>query len=150
MLRLSNIHKTFEKGSVSEKMALQGLSLEVPDGDFVTIIGSNGAGKSTLFNLIAGKFYPDHGNVTLDSVDITFTPDYKRSRSIGYLFQDPHGGTAPHMTILENLTLASSEGKKSKEYYKERLSSLELGLENRLSERVGSLSGGERQALTLL
>lgn len=161
MLRLENIRKTFHSGTINEKKALSGLNLHIKKGDFVTIIGSNGAGKSTLFNAISGGFYVDEGSVVLGGRDITFLPEYKRSRSIGRLFQDPLKGTAPHMTIEENLALAylradkkkapfSCIGKKDKELFREKLSLLEMGLENRMSQPVGLLSGGQRQALTLL
>ncbi|MBQ7920239.1 MAG: ATP-binding cassette domain-containing protein [Lachnospiraceae bacterium] len=161
MLRLENISKTFNPGTVNEKKALSGLNLHVKKGDFVTIIGSNGAGKSTLFNAISGGFYVDEGSVILGGRDITFVPEYKRSQSIGRLFQDPLKGTAPHMTIEENLALAylradkkkaplSRISKKDKEMFREKLSLLEMGLEDRMTQPVGLLSGGQRQALTLL
>ena len=161
MLRLENISKTFNPGTVNEKKALSGLNLHVKKGDFVTIIGSNGAGKSTLFNAISGGFYVDEGSVMLGGRDITFLPEYKRSQSVGRLFQDPLKGTAPHMTIEENLALAylradkkkapfSRISKKDKELFREKLSLLEMGLENRMTQPVGLLSGGQRQALTLL
>ena len=161
MLRLENISKTFNPGTVNEKKALSGLNLHVKKGDFVTIIGSNGAGKSTLFNAISGGFYVDEGSVVLGGRDITFVPEYKRSQSIGRLFQDPLKGTAPHMTIEENLALAylradkkkaplSRISKKDKELFREKLSLLEMGLEDRMTQPVGLLSGGQRQALTLL
>ena len=161
MLRLENISKTFHPGTVNEKRALSDLNLHVKKGDFVTIIGSNGAGKSTLFNAISGGFYVDEGSVILGGRDITFVPEYKRSQSIGRLFQDPLKGTAPHMTIEENLALAylradkkkaplSRISKKDKELFREKLSLLEMGLEERMTQPVGLLSGGQRQALTLL
>ena len=161
MLKLENIKKTFNPGTVNEKCALQGLSLHLKPGDFATIIGSNGAGKSTMMNAIAGVFYMDEGSITLDGQDITFIPEYKRSRVIGRLFQDPLRGTAPHMTIEENLALAylrASKGtapfsrisKKDKEFFREQLSLLHMGLEDRMKNPVGLLSGGQRQALTLL
>ena len=161
MLNIDNIYKTFNTGTVNEKKALSGLSLHLNRGEFVTIVGSNGAGKSTLFNAIAGSFYVDEGSISLDGRDITFMPEYKRSRVIGRLFQDPLRGTAPHMTIEENLALAylrSSKGKapftriskKDKELFKEKLSLLKMGLEDRARQPVGLLSGGQRQALTLL
>ena len=161
MLRLENIKKTFNPGTVNEKCALQGLSLHLKPGDFATIIGSNGAGKSTMMNAIAGVFYVDEGSVILDGKDITFTPEYKRSRVIGRLFQDPLKGTAPHMTIEENLALAylrtsrgnapfSRVSKKDKDFFREQLSQLHMGLEDRMKNPVGLLSGGQRQALTLL
>ncbi len=161
MLRLENIKKTFNPGTVNEKCAVNGLSLHLEPGDFATIVGSNGAGKSTLLNAVAGRFYVDEGSILLDGRDITFMPEHRRSRVIGRLFQDPLKGTAPHMTIEENLALAylrSSEGKapfsrisrKDKEFFREQLSLLEMGLEDRMKQPVGLLSGGQRQALTLL
>ena len=161
MLNVESIHKTFNTGTVNEKKALSGLSLHLDRGDFVTIVGSNGAGKSTLFNAIAGSFYVDEGSISLDGRDITFMQEYKRSRIIGRLFQDPLRGTAPHMTIEENLALAylrSSRGKapftrmskKDRELFREKLSLLKMGLEDRMRQPVGLLSGGQRQALTLL
>ncbi len=162
MLRLVDIKKTFNEGTVNEKVALDKVSLEVKDGDFATIIGSNGAGKSTLFNAIAGSFYVDEGSVELDGKDITYMPEYKRSLEIGRLFQDPMRGTAPHMTIEENLALAYmrvSRGEYSlfsringaqRKTFREKLSLLNMGLEDRMKQPVGLLSGGQRQALTLL
>ena len=161
MLRLENISKTFNPGTVNEKTALDRLSLHLRPGDFASIIGSNGAGKSTLLGAIAGSFIVDSGSIVLDGKDITFTPDHRRSRSIGRLFQDPLRGTAPSMTIEENLALAylrSSEGtapfsrirKKDKELFAQRLKLLGMGLEDRMRQPVGLLSGGQRQALTLL
>ena len=161
MLNLENIHLTFNPGTVNEKKALEGLNLELERGDFVTILGSNGAGKSTLFNTIAGTYRPDTGKVFLDGKDITSLPDYKRSKDIGRLFQDPLKGTAPNMTIEENLALAylranhatspfSMISKKDRAEFREKLSMLGLGLEDRMNQPVGLLSGGQRQALTLL
>ena len=161
MLKLENIHLTFNPGTVNEKKALEGLNLELEKGDFVTILGSNGAGKSTLFNTIAGTYRPDTGKVFLDGKDITTLPDYKRSKDIGRLFQDPLKGTAPNMTIEENLALAylranhatspfSMISKKDRAEFREKLSMLGLGLEDRMNQPVGLLSGGQRQALTLL
>ena len=161
MLRLENIKKTFNPGTVNEKCAVNGLSLHLEPGDFATIVGSNGAGKSTLLNAVAGSFYVDEGSIVLDGKDITFMPEHRRSRVIGRLFQDPLKGTAPHMTIEENLALAylrTSEGKapfsriskKDKEFFREQLSLLGMGLEDRMKQPVGLLSGGQRQALTLL
>ena len=160
MLVIQNIAKTFNPGTVNEKQALSGLSLQLAAGDFVTIVGSNGAGKSTLFNAIAGDFYVDEGSIALDGQDITYLPAHKRSRQIGRLFQDPMRGTAPHMTIEENLALAARRGqgrslrpgitRAEREQYKELLKILDLGLEDRLTSKVGLLSGGQRQALTLL
>ena len=161
MLKLENIHLTFNPGTVNEKKALEGLNLQLDKGDFVTILGSNGAGKSTLFNTIAGTYRPDTGKVFLDGKDITSQPDYKRSKDIGRLFQDPLKGTAPNMTIEENLALAylranhatspfSMISKKDRAGFREKLSMLGLGLEDRMNQPVGLLSGGQRQALTLL
>ena len=162
MLEVSHISKTFNAGTVNEKRALSDLSLRLADGEFATIVGSNGAGKSTLFNAIAGVFYVDSGTITLDGRDITFLPSYKRSRRIGHLFQDPLKGTAPNMTIEENLALAylragtapnaifSRISRKDKEVFREKLALLDMGLEDRMKQPVGLLSGGQRQALTLL
>ena len=161
MLTLQNITKTFAKGTVNEKTALAGIDLHLNKGDFVTVLGSNGAGKSTLFGAIAGTFRPDTGSVILDGQDITLQPDFKRSKYIGRLFQDPLKGTAPNMTIEENLALAymrasshtspfSTISRKDRADFRERLSQLELGLEDRMDQSVGLLSGGQRQALTLL
>ncbi len=157
MLKLSHLSKAFNPGTVSEKKALTDLSLHLAPGDFVTIIGSNGAGKSTLFNAIAGDFMTDQGSIVLDGRDITFLPSYKRSKSIGRLFQDPMRGSAPHMTIEENLSMASGRGgwlshitRADRAAFRERLALLDMGLEDRLRQPVGLLSGGQRQALTLL
>ena len=161
MLTLSNITKTFAKGTVNEKTALAGIDLHLEKGDFVTVLGSNGAGKSTLFGAVAGTFRPDTGTVILDGQDITDQPDFKRSKYIGRLFQDPLKGTAPNMTIEENLALAymrasshtspfSRISKKDRADFREKLSQLDLGLEDRMDQNVGLLSGGQRQALTLL
>lgn len=162
MLKIEHIFKTFNAGTVNEKRAISNLSLTLEDGDFATIVGSNGAGKSTLFNAIAGSFYTDSGYIELDGEDITFVPEHVRSRYIGRLFQDPLMGTAPHMTIEENLSVAylrasghkkglfSYVTKKDREAFREQLSLLDMGLEDRMSQPVGLLSGGQRQALTLL
>ena len=161
MLKLENISLTFNAGTVNEKKALTNLSLHLEKGDFVTILGSNGAGKSTLFNTIAGTYTPDSGKVYLDGKDITALPDYKRSKEIGRLFQDPLKGTAPNMTIEENLALAylranhtkspfSMVSKADRADFREKLAMLNLGLEERMNQPVGLLSGGQRQALTLL
>ena len=161
MLELTNIKKTFHPGTVNEKKALNGVTLSVDKGEFVTILGSNGAGKSTLFNAICGSFLIDSGKISLDGKDITRLPDYKRAFDIGRLFQDPMKGTAPHMTIEENLALAYLRVSKKKsvfsrvsnadrEMFRERLSLLNMGLEDRMKQPVGLLSGGQRQALTLL
>ena len=162
MLQIEHLSKTFNPGTVNEKKALTDLNLVLDDGDFATIVGSNGAGKSTLFNAIAGSFYADEGFIELDGEDITFVKEHVRSHYIGRLFQDPLMGTAPHMTIEENLSVAylrasgrtrgifSRTGKKEKELFREQLALLNMGLENRMSNPVGLLSGGQRQALTLL
>ena len=157
MLKINNISKTFNPGTVNEKAALSGLSLDVRDGDFITIIGANGAGKSTLFNAVAGSFFTDSGSIELDGKDITFMPEHKRARSIGRLFQDPMRGSAPGMSIEENLAMAAKRGgwfshitKVDRAMFRERLALLDMGLEDRLTQPVGLLSGGQRQALTLL
>ena len=160
MLDIQNISKTFNPGTVNEKQALSGLSLHLEAGEFVTIIGSNGAGKSTLLNAVAGVFYVDQGRITLGGKDITFQPEHRRSQVIGRLFQDPLKGTAPSMTIGENLALAylrSAKGnpfsrisQKEKTLFREKLALLGMGLEDRMDQPVGLLSGGQRQALTLL
>lgn len=161
MLKAVQLKKTFNEGTVNEKLALQELSLTLPDGDFAAIVGSNGAGKSTFFNAIAGSFYVDEGSLYLDDMDITFMPEHKRSRMIGRLFQDPLLGTAPHMTIEENLTIAylrasghtgafSRSAEKERRFFREQLRELDMGLEDRMEQPVGLLSGGQRQALTLL
>ena len=162
MLELQDLHKTFNPGTVNEKVALNGVSLKMEAGDFATIVGSNGAGKSTLFNAITGGFIADEGSIELGGQDITFAPEFERSRVIGHLFQDPLKGTAPNMTIEENLALAylragtaphaifSRISRKDKELFRERLALLGMGLEDRMKQPVGLLSGGQRQALTLL
>ena len=161
MLTLKNVSKTFGLGTVNEKQALKNVDLHLEKGDFVTILGSNGAGKSTLFGAIAGAFPIDEGSILLDGQDITAQPDYKRSKYIGRLFQDPLKGTAPSMTIQENLALAylrASERRSpfsmitaaDRRDFREKLAQLELGLEDRMDHPVGLLSGGQRQALTLL
>lgn len=157
MLKISHISKTFNQGTVNEKKAIEDLSLELKQGDFATIIGSNGAGKSTLFNAICGDFLTDTGSIELDNKDITFMPQHARARSIGRLYQDPMRGTAPGMTIEENLALAAGKGgwlshttRQEKERFREELKKLDIGLEERMSHPVGLLSGGQRQALTLL
>lgn len=157
MLKLTNISKTFYPGTVNEKTALSGLSLHLKSGDFATIIGSNGAGKSTMFNAICGDFLTDSGTIELDGKDITFQPSHARARNIGRLFQDPMRGSAPGMSIEENLALAAGHGgwfsrisRADKERFREQLSLLNMGLEDRMKQPVGLLSGGQRQALTLL
>ena len=157
MLELIHVSKTFNKGTVNEKAALTDVSLEVNDGDFISIIGANGAGKSTLFNAICGNFISDSGRIILDGTDITLMPEYKIAKNVGRLFQDPMKGSAPGMTIEENLTLASSRRfglsfvtAKEKKEFRDRLSQLGMGLEDRMKQPVGLLSGGQRQALTLM
>ena len=160
MLKLENIRKTFHAGTVNQKIALDGLSLTLNDGDFVTIIGGNGAGKSTLLNTIAGTFPVDSGSITIDGEDITDLPEQKRARFLGRVFQDPMMGTAADMWIEENMALAAHRGERrglrwaispaERENLRRLLSELDLGLEDRLSSKVGLLSGGQRQALTLL
>ncbi|MBM7604170.1 putative ABC transport system ATP-binding protein [Metabacillus crassostreae] len=160
MLQLDQIYKVFNEGSVDEKIALNSLNLSLNEGDFVTVIGSNGAGKSTLLNVIAGRITPDDGDVLIKEKSMIDVQEYKRSRYIGRVFQDPMAGTSPTLTIEENLAIAYSRvhkrtlkpGVTSKRrlFFKEQLEMLGLGLENRLSAKVGLLSGGERQALSLL
>ena len=157
MLKLTHISKTFNPGTVNEKKALCDISLDVADGDFISIIGSNGAGKSTVFNAIAGSFYTDSGSIFLDGEDITLQPEHVRAKKIGRLFQDPMRGSAPGMTIEENLALAAGKGgwfshisRTTREEFRERLSLLGMGLEDRMQHPVGLLSGGQRQALTLM
>ena len=160
MLEIKNIFKTFNPGTINEKRALNGVSLTLNDGDLVTIIGGNGAGKSTLMNAIAGVFGVDAGSILIDGVDVTNLPEYKRAKYIGRVFQDPMMGTAATMQIEENLALAARRGAKrtlrsgitkaEREKYREQLKILDLGLENRMTAKVGLLSGGQRQALTLL
>ena len=160
MLKIENVCKTFNAGTVNEKVALNGLNLELREGDFVTVIGGNGAGKSTMLNAITGVFGVDAGKILIDGVDVTGLPEYKRAKYIGRVFQDPMMGTAATMQIEENLALAARRGKKrtlrtgitraEREDYRERLKILDLGLEDRMTAKVGLLSGGQRQALTLL
>ena len=157
MLDIQRISKTFNPGTVNEKKAITDLSLHLNKGEFVTVIGSNGAGKSTLFNAIAGSFYVDEGAITVGGHDMTFLPEYKRAKRIGRLFQDPLKGTAPNMTIEENLALAAGSGgwfsaltQKDRSRFRDRLALLGMGLEDRMRQPVGLLSGGQRQALTLL
>ena len=160
MLKITNVHKTFNPGTVNEKKALNGVDLVLNEGDFVTVIGGNGAGKSTLLNMIAGVYPVDCGTILIDDTDVTKLPEHKRAKYIGRVFQDPMNGTAADMQILENLALAARRGKsrglrpgvthKEKEQYIELLKSLDLGLETRLTSKVGLLSGGQRQAVTLL
>ena len=160
MLELKDIWKIFNAGTVNEKQALRGVSLTLNDGDFCTVIGGNGAGKSTMLNAVAGTWSVDGGSISIGGVDVTHLPDYKRAPYIGRVFQDPMLGTAPTMQILENLALAARRGqrrglrwgvtKAEKDRYQEMLKNLDLGLEDRLTSKVGLLSGGQRQALTLL
>ena len=160
MLEVKEIWKVFNAGTVNEKQALRGVSLTLKDGDFCTVIGGNGAGKSTLLNAVAGTWAVDGGSISIGGVDVTHLPDHKRAPYIGRVFQDPMLGTAPTMQILENLALAARRGqrrglrwgvtKAEKEQYQEMLKNLDLGLEDRLTSKVGLLSGGQRQALTLL
>jgi len=160
MLKLETVWKTFNPGTVNEKTALHGLNLHMQEGDFVTVIGGNGAGKSTMLNAIAGVFPVDSGKITIGGVDVTALPEYKRAKYIGRVFQDPMMGTAATMQIEENLALAARRGKPrtlrpgitkaDREFYQEQLKILGLGLENRMTAKVGLLSGGQRQALTLL
>ena len=160
MLELKNICKTFNPGTINAKTALNGLSLTLADGDFVTVIGGNGAGKSTMLNAIAGVFPVDSGSILIDGQDVTKLPEHKRAALLGRVFQDPMMGTAPTMMIEENLALAARRGQRrglkwgitplERADYKELLRTLDLGLEDRLTSKVGLLSGGQRQALTLL
>ena len=160
MLEIKDIWKVFNAGTVNEKQALRGVSLTLNDGDFCTVIGGNGAGKSTMLNAVAGTWAVDGGSISIGGVDVTHLPDYKQAPYIGRVFQDPMLGTAPTMQILENLALAARRGqrrglrwgvtKAEKDQYQEMLKNLDLGLEDRLTSKVGLLSGGQRQALTLL
>jgi len=160
MLEIKGVYKTFNPGTVNEKHALNGIDLTLNEGDFVTVIGGNGAGKSTMLNMIAGVYPVDCGTITIDGQDVTKLPEFKRAKFLGRVFQDPMTGTAADMQIIENLALASRRGKfrtlapgvtkKEKAGYIELLSSLDLGLESRLTSKVGLLSGGQRQAITLL
>ena len=160
MLQVKNIFKTFNAGTINEKVALKGVDLHLKPGDFVTVIGGNGAGKSTLLNSVAGVFPVDEGQILIDGVDVTHLPEYKRAKFIGRVFQDPMMGTAATMQIEENLALAARRGKfrglvpgitkAEREQYREELKILDPGLEDRMTAKVGLLSGGQRQALTLL
>ncbi len=160
MLEITNVEKTFNPGTINEKYALKGINFRLEEGDFVTVIGGNGAGKSTMLNMIAGVYPVDCGSIVIDGVDVTRLPEYKRAKYLGRVFQDPMTGTAADMQIEENLALAARRGKrrtlrpgitqKERKEYKELLKILDLGLENRLTAKVGLLSGGQRQALTLL
>ncbi|MCD8171324.1 MAG: ABC transporter ATP-binding protein [Clostridiales bacterium] len=160
MLELTNVRKTFNKGTINEKKALNGISLSLNDGDFVTVIGGNGAGKSTMLNMIAGVYPIDSGKIEIGGINISRQPEHKRARYIGRVFQDPMKGTAAGMEIQENMALAFRRGKrrglgwgiraKEKDYYRDMLTRLGLGLQTRMTSKVGLLSGGQRQALTLL
>lgn len=160
MLELKHVTKVFNRGTVNEKVALKDVSINVTDGDFITMIGGNGAGKSTMLNCVAGVFLPDEGQISIDGVDVSRLSEHKRAKYLGRVFQDPMMGTAADMTIEENLALASRRGQRrtlkwgvsaiERKGYKEQLARLELGLEDRMSSKVGLLSGGQRQALTLL
>ena len=160
MLEIRNVYKTFNPGTVNEKTALDGLSLRLEEGDFVTVIGGNGAGKSTMLNALAGTWPVDSGNILIDGIDVTRLPEHKRAKYLGRVFQDPMMGTAPNMQIAENLALAARRGdartlkvgitRAELAEYREKLKELELGLEDRITAKVGLLSGGQRQALTLL
>lgn len=160
MLNICNLHVVFNKGTVNEKHALKGVNLNIEQGDFVTVIGGNGAGKSTMLNSIAGAFAVDSGSIQLDGQELTKLPDYKRAKFISRVFQDPLIGTAGNMSIEENLALAARRGKRrtlkwytnpaEREKFKELLAEFDLGLENRMMQKVGTLSGGQRQAITLL
>ena len=160
MLDITNVEKTFNLGTINEKKALNGINLHLDEGDFVTVIGGNGAGKSTMLNMVAGVYPVDCGSIVIDGVDVTKLPEYKRAKYLGRVFQDPMTGTAADMQIEENLALAARRGQKrtlragitakERKEYKELLKILDLGLENRMTAKVGLLSGGQRQALTLL
>ena len=160
MLKIENVFKTFNAGTVNEKKALQGLNLHLKPGEFVTVIGGNGAGKSTMLNCVAGVYGVESGHILIDGVDVTHLPEFKRAKFIGRVFQDPMMGTAATMQIEENLALAARRGKprtlrsgitkEEREQYREQLKILDLGLEDRMTAKVGLLSGGQRQALTLL
>lgn len=160
MLELNNICKTFNAGTVNEKVVFEGLNFTLNDGDFVTVIGGNGAGKSTMLNIVAGVYAPDEGSVVIDGVDITKMPEHKRAKYIGRVFQDPRMGTATDMWVEENMAIADRRGKrrglrwsitnKDRERYKKIIAQLDLGLEDRLFTKMGLLSGGQRQAVTLL
>ncbi|MBR1868175.1 MAG: ATP-binding cassette domain-containing protein [Clostridia bacterium] len=160
MLKINNVVKIFNKNTINQKIALNGIDLELEEGDFVTVIGGNGAGKSTLLNVIAGVFSPDEGKIILDGKDITNVPEHKRSADVARVFQDPMKGTAAEMNVEENVAIAKMRGKKrglgwnvtkeDKKKFKELVSQLDLGLENYMSQKVSLLSGGQRQALTLL
>ncbi len=160
MLEIKNVYKTFNEGTINEKKVFEGLNLTLEDGDFVTVIGGNGAGKSTMLNLVAGAYPVDEGNIIIDGIDVTRLPEHKRAQYIGRVFQDPRMGTASDMWVEENMSIADSRGHrrgvrwairgKDREKYREQLKMLDLGLEDRLTTKMGLLSGGQRQAITLL
>ncbi|MDE6767796.1 MAG: ATP-binding cassette domain-containing protein, partial [Eubacterium sp.] len=160
MLEINNVSKTFAKGTVNEHTALKNINLSLKEGEFVTIVGSTGAGKSTLFNMICGTYMQDSGKITLDGKNISFMPEHKRARLIGRVFQDPMRGTAPNMTIEENLALAYSRagssflsqavGRKKHNLFREEVAKFNMGLEDRMKTKIGLLSGGQRQVVTLL
>ena len=160
MLTITNVRKTFNKGTINEKKALNGINLHLESGDFVTIIGGNGAGKSTMLNMIAGVYPIDSGKIVIDGINISREPEHRRAKYIGRVFQDPMRGTAANMEIQENLAMALRRGKirglgwgirnNEKDYYRTALAQLDLGLQTRMTSKVGLLSGGQRQALTLL
>lgn len=160
MLKIENLCKTFNKGKIDEKVVFENLNILINDGEFIIILGGNGSGKSTLMNLIAGSLLPDRGKIYLDDKNITNLPEHKRAKFIGRVFQDPMKGTSPNLTIEENLSLALLRTKKrtlsfginknNREFFREKLSELNLGLEDRLNAKIGLLSGGQRQAVTLL
>jgi len=160
MIYIRNLHKKFNPGTINEVYALQGVDLDVRDGDFITIIGTNGSGKSTLLNAVAGTFLPDEGSIEIAGVDVTQKPDFRRAQLISRVFQNPFSGTAPGMSIAENLHIASLRGRKTypkkglntacQQFYREKVAVLEMQLEERLDDTIGTLSGGQRQALSLL
>lgn len=160
MLTITNVKKTFNKGTINEKKALNGINLHLDPGDFVTIIGGNGAGKSTMLNMVAGVYPIDSGKIVIDGINISRQPEHRRAKYIGRVFQDPMRGTAANMEIQENLAMALRRGKvrglrwgiknNEKDYYRQALAQLDLGLQTRMTSKVGLLSGGQRQALTLL
>lgn len=160
MLKIENVYKTFNPGTINEKKALNGINLVLNEGDFITVIGGNGAGKSTMLNMIAGVYPVDQGQILIDDANVTKLPEHKRAKYLGRVFQDPMTGTAADMNIEENLAIAARRGKrrflgwgitgKERDAYQEKLKALDLGLETRMTAKVGLLSGGQRQALTLL
>lgn len=160
MLKIENVTKTFNKGSVNEKTVLKDLSLHLKEGDFVTVIGGNGAGKSTMLNIVSGAYAPNEGKIMIDGVDVTRMPEHKRAKYIGRVFQDPRMGTATDMWVEENMAVADCRGmrrglkwaitNKDRQRFREQLALLDLGIEDRLSTKMGLLSGGQRQAITLL